>query len=121
MQPDLVQLDDRFEYEDLNGLMLAVPRSPLWEKVRREFAILHPKCAACGGAKLIQIHHVLPFHLYPKLELDKTNLITLCEDPARICHHRIGHCWDWKAYNPHVCDDARTALKRVIARAYSAA
>jgi len=93
-------------------------RSPKWEGVRHAYAMLHPSCAACGGAKLIQIHHCRPFHLHPELELEFSNLITLCEDPERLCHHRIGHAWDWKAFNPYVRDDAAEQLERVLKRLY---
>jgi 5-methylcytosine-specific restriction enzyme A len=97
---------------------LGAARSPQWEKTRHAFAVLHPACAACGGVKLIQIHHCLPFHIHPELELDFANLITLCEDPERLCHHRMGHAWDWHAYNPHVRDDAAAQLERVLKRLY---
>lgn len=93
-------------------------RSPHWEKVRHDFAVLHPTCAACGGKSKLQVHHCKPFHIHPELELEPTNLITLCEDPERLCHHRIGHAWDWKAYNPHVRDDADESLDRVNKRKY---
>jgi hypothetical protein len=115
MEPDLVPLGAAF-VAGMPGAEAA--RSPHWEKVRHDFAVKHPTCAACGGAKMIQIHHQKPFHLHPDLELVESNLITLCEDPSRLCHHGIGHCWDWKAYNPLVTVDAKLHLSRVINRRY---
>ncbi len=125
MEPDLVPYILEFDHYRLEmsggGIMVAGPRSVHWEKTRHDFAVLHPTCAACGGSKLIQIHHCLPFHLRPDLELDFGNLITLCEDPSRWCHYRIGHAWDWKAYNPFCRTDAAEQLQRVARRLYEVA
>jgi len=51
-----------------------------------------------------------PFHLHPELELDPTNLITLCMQPGQECHLYVGHGDSWKAYNPDVKQDAATTL-----------
>lgn len=80
-------------------------RSPGWRKVEHAFISSHPSCAACGTTEHLQVHHILPFHLYPELELDPTNLITLCMGPNE-CHVIIGHGDNFKAYNPNVLDDA---------------
>jgi hypothetical protein len=48
-----------------------------------------------------------PFHLYPQLELDPSNLITLCEIKGRDHHLLIGHLDDWESYNPNVRSDTR--------------
>ena len=64
-------------------------RSPQWSAVRDHF-LEGKKCAACGSKKNLQVHHVKPFHLYPELELDVTNLIVLCMDKYD-CHLRLGH------------------------------
>lgn len=93
-------------------------RSPNWASVRRVYLNSHPTCEACGGKTQLQVHHVFPFHLRPQWELDTDNLITLCEDPSRLCHHRIGHAWDWHAYNIQCRHDAGLALKRVHERGY---
>jgi hypothetical protein len=116
-EPDLVPLDESPAI--MAGVFGAeAPRSPHWEKVRHDYAVLHPTCAACGGAKMIQIHHCKPFHLHPELELDPSNFITLCENPERLCHHRIGHAWDWHAYVETVREDAAESLARVEGRLY---
>jgi 5-methylcytosine-specific restriction endonuclease McrA len=113
-EPDLVPIDT----EILLPGQVGGSRSPEWEKARRAYAIANPSCAACGGRKMIQVHHCKPFHLHPELELDPKNFITLCEDPERLCHHRVGHSWDWKAYNPLVRGDATIELLRVLKRKY---
>lgn len=58
--------------------MLVVPqlllaRSPHWDEVRDEFIKLHPYCEACGSGLKLCVHHVKPFHLFPKLELNPKN------------------------------------------------
>ncbi len=110
-EPDLVPIDHWPETAGLCGA--EKPRSPHWGTVRHAFALEHPCCEACGGRKMIQIHHRRPFHLHPELELDPKNLITLCEDPARLCHLRVGHSWNFSAYNPHVEEDAARELDRL--------
>lgn len=85
-------------------------RSPLWGKTRDHFIESHPTCAACGSKKDLQVHHIKPFHLHPELELNETNLITLCMDENN-CHLNIGHGDNFKAYNPNVLDDCKSFLK----------
>ena len=56
---------------------------------------------------LLNVHHVKPFHLFPDLELDAGNLITLCERGAFSCHWIVGHGGrDWRDYNPTCVADA---------------
>jgi 5-methylcytosine-specific restriction enzyme A len=80
-------------------------RSPHWSSVRREHLKRDPACRACGGTETLQVHHIRPFHLHPELELDDSNLITLCEHPARDCHFTHGHFFDWHLFNPNVIAD----------------
>ena len=84
-------------------------RSPLWDNVRNKFLKKNNACAACGTKKELQVHHVKPFHLHPELELEPTNLITLCMD-EHDCHVNIGHGDSFKAYNPNVREDAAKFL-----------
>jgi 5-methylcytosine-specific restriction protein A len=86
-------------------------RSPKWGAVRKDWLAIHKHCAACGSSEKLQVHHKKPFHLYPELELDYENLITLCEDPkGSECHLQIGHLGNWKSFNPNVETDAREIL-----------
>jgi hypothetical protein len=73
-----------------------VGRSPKWSTVRDKFIRANPRCAACGTAKELEAHHVLPYQIRPELELDETNLIQFC----RSCHFAIGHGYDWTAWRP---------------------
>lgn len=80
------------------------PRSPTWQHVRGQFVREHPRCEACGTDKNLNVHHIKPFHTNPELELDTSNLITLCRDH----HFKIGHLSNWSKSNPNVVKDART-------------
>jgi 5-methylcytosine-specific restriction endonuclease McrA len=42
-------------------------------------------CEICGSIKKLQVHHILPRCSNPELNLDKDNLMVLCED----CHKKI--------------------------------
>lgn len=80
-------------------------RSGSWPRVERAHLTEHPLCAACAGRERIQVHHKLPFHAHPELELDPANLISLCMSPKE-CHLRIGHGGSFKTYNPNVVKDS---------------
>lgn len=82
------------------------PRSPKWPGVRDAYLKLHPSCAVCGGTKSLQVHHRMPFHLHPDMELDPLNLITLCEASGVNCHLTFGHAGDFKGVNSDIDADA---------------
>jgi hypothetical protein len=84
-------------------------RSDKWPTVEKHFRAAHPTCAACGSAKRLNVHHCMPFHLDPKLELVPNNLITLCMD-TKECHLHIGHGGSFKQYCPDVRKYAAEAL-----------
>lgn len=84
-------------------------RSSHWPTVEKHFREAHPSCAACGSTNRLNVHHCKPFHLDPELELDPSNLITLCMD-TKECHLHIGHGGSFKQYNPQVREMAAEAL-----------
>lgn len=85
-------------------------RSGQWPRVRREHLEREPACAACGRDEDVQVHHIVPYHVDPRLELDPGNLITLCSDP---CHLVFGHLLDYRRRsNPFVREDAAAYLHR---------
>ena len=90
---------DRFLGKVLQGQR----RSSKWRIVRAEYLKEHPTCECCGGKKGIEVHHILPFHLFPELELRKENLMSLCK--KRGCHFAM-HLYSWKSYNPDAKQDA---------------
>lgn len=96
-------------------------RSPKWPAVRRAHLAREPRCRACGTDQRLQVHHVRPFHLFPALELDPANLVTLCVSPSHNCHLIWGHLLDWAAYDPDVQQTADAYRARVAARKPAAA
>lgn len=92
----------------LLAIMSAKPRSSRWSTVRDAFVKAHPACAACGSKDNLNVHHIRPYHVYPELELDRSNLIVLCEGPVVNCHFLFGHMRNWKSWNPNVVLLARS-------------
>lgn len=87
------------------------PRSPQWDRVRAEHLRLHPTCAACGGRDSLQVHHIKPYHLFPELELEPMNLLTLCTGRKSCnCHLEYGHNGDWSEANLFVIWDCAIRL-----------
>ena len=82
-------------------------RSNQWPKVRKQHLSLSPACEVCGGTKKLEVHHKKPFHLHPELELDLSNLITLCENDKNgvNCHLLFGHLGSYRSLNPDVDSD----------------
>src|SRR5665213_577681 len=90
----------------LEGKAFGAARSPKWEQVRKAFIALHPTCAVCGTkgslTNQLNVHHIQPFHLHPALELDNSNLITLC----RRDHYLMGHLLNWSSFNKDIPTDS---------------
>jgi hypothetical protein len=86
---------------------LTTLRSSKWPEVRAKHLQAHPTCAVCGGKEKLEVHHKLPFHLTPALELDPENLITLCESNKGgvNCHLFFGHLGNFRSYNASVEQD----------------
>ncbi|MEP3478013.1 MAG: hypothetical protein ABJZ55_02085 [Fuerstiella sp.] len=98
-------------------------RSGSWPRVRDEYLKGHPECACCGGTKKLRVHHRLPFHLRPDLELDPENLMTLCEAGkfGINCHFLLGHLGNWKRFNPLVRTDVIRWHLKLTGRAVAVA
>lgn len=84
-------------------------RSSKWPTVRKNHLKKFPCCAVCGGIKKVEVHHIIPFNQDPSLELEPTNLISLCEAKSfgLVCHLLVGHCGNYKKINPNVSEDAK--------------
>lgn len=78
-------------------------RSPKWRSVRADHLKNNPSCAACGRKDGLEVHHIVPYHTNPNLELEPSNLITLC---SKYCHFVFGHFMDWKSWNENVVRDS---------------
>lgn len=88
---------------------VAAPRASRWSKVAAAHIASNPRCALCGGTTGLIVHHIQPFHLYPELELESTNLVTLCEGSTKSlnCHLWFGHLGNFQLWNPRVTKDIR--------------
>lgn len=86
-------------------------RAKGWPKARERYLQLHPLCALCGGDNCLAVHHRKPFHRFPALELEPTNLLTLCQDgPGGLnCHLIVGHGGNWQDW----IEDAEDAASRI--------
>lgn len=92
-------------------------RSPLWPKTRSEYMKAHPRCALCGGTKKLNVHHKKPFWLFPELELDPENLMTLCEGSKQVnCHLVVGHLFFYKSFNPNLTRDVLIWRAKILNR-----
>lgn len=85
-------------------------RSSRWSSTRKHHLEKHGECALCGGDKKLEVHHIRPFHVHPELELEPSNLITLCEDKGNgvYCHLFFGHLGSFKSINENLLEDLET-------------
>jgi 5-methylcytosine-specific restriction protein A len=90
-------------------------RSKKWPALERKFSKMYLTCVACGGKEQLQVHHIVPFHVKPELELELSNLIMLCMGEYD-CHLRLGHGGSFSCYNPNIIADAAEFLKNIEAR-----
>lgn len=98
----------------LSGKLLRyAARSGKWKSVRSTFLKQHDKCAACGSKKNLEVHHIIPVHVNPELELDMDNLVTLC---SNSCHLLFGHLMDFKSWNPDVIKDTQNIAAKISKR-----
>lgn len=97
---------------------LGTARSGHWPTVRKQHLALHPTCAMCGGADKLEVHHIRPFHLHPNLELEPTNLVTLCEanKGGANCHLLFGHLSNFKSFNVDVLADSAQWNQKIKTR-----
>lgn len=91
-------------------------RSSHWSSVRTAHIKAHPLCEICGKDKGLNVHHIKPFHIRPELELDPTNLITLCESGGMNCHITFGHLGNFHSFNENVVEDVRVWRTKVQGR-----
>ena len=91
-------------------------RSPHWHHIELQHLEREPLCQGCGSKKHLQVHHEAPFRLHPELELEPSNLITVCVDRAE-CHLMIAHGGLFAAFNSNVRFDLAEALSHPERRA----
>ena len=90
----------------------AEARSPHWPAVRKAHLTIEPACQVCGKTDGVEAHHVRPFHLFPALELDPANLLTLCP----VHHLWWGHLGCWRSFNALVRADASLWRAKIRSR-----
>jgi 5-methylcytosine-specific restriction enzyme A len=97
---------------------MSAKRSTKWTTVRKKFLEANPSCAVCKSNIKLEVHHKVPFHLNPELELDTNNLIVLCESNHNgiNCHLAFGHLGNFKSLNPDVEQDAEIWNKKIANR-----
>lgn len=90
-------------------------RSGKWPGVRARHLEREPACAACRRTADVEVHHIIPVaealrRGQPELELDPTNLITLCADPCHLVH---GHLMSFSRWSPSVRADCEAYRRRL--------
>jgi 5-methylcytosine-specific restriction endonuclease McrA len=57
-----------------------------WEEIKKKILKRdNYLCQFCGSHKKLEVHHILPFSLFPELRLTEWNLITVCQ----TCHKKL--------------------------------
>lgn len=90
------------------------PRSPDWSAFRKVYIKKNCECCGTKGTLLkpLQLHHCLPFHLYPEDERNPKNVITLCQP----CHLRVGHLMNFRSFNKDVKADSALWIFKIAQR-----
>jgi 5-methylcytosine-specific restriction endonuclease McrA len=83
-----------FRRPDYGAIAAGVPRSSKWPAARDKWLREHPACVVCGRPAEA-VHHSIPFHVRPDLELDESNFESVCDAD----HFRVGHLGDWQWWN----------------------
>ena len=91
-------------------------RSPKWREVRAEHMRRFPLCAICNKKgtflKPNQAHHIKMFNTNPELELDFSNLCTLCRDD----HLTFGHLKNFRSQNENLRSDIKIWNEKISNR-----
>jgi len=87
-------------------------RASGWSALSRKYREENPHCAVCGTLQNVEVHHVIPYHIDPQLELQEFNLISLC----RHDHFLFGHLGSWHSYNREVRADAAEMRGKIETR-----
>ena len=73
-------------------------RTGKWPAARAAHIRREPMCQACGRAKDLEVHHILPVNAGGDELPPPEGLITLCRD----CHYTVGHACNWRSWRPDV-------------------
>ena len=106
---------------------LALTPSELYQstKAKKAHVKAYPECAMCGSRKNLEVHHIVPVQINPKLAAVRTNLITLCDGPNgsnSACHRYFGHFGNFRSdYNVYIreqCYINRMCIERLANKRY---
>lgn len=76
------------------GWLLGERRDSKWKHVRKVHLEKFPQCVWCGQ-EAETVHHIVPFSQDKNLELESSNLASMCNK----CHFTIGHLCNWRKWN----------------------
>jgi hypothetical protein len=77
----------------------------------------HSRCAWCGRPART-VHHKIPVHVDPSLEMVRSNWQPTCGDDGP-CHFHLAHRGDWRAFEGEPDAEAARNLARIKARRYT--
>ena len=97
---------------DQGGPKPAKARSSQWPAAQHLHLLNEPVCQVCGTKNDLEVHHKLPYHEHPELELVQANMMTMC----RTDHLFVGHRKSWLSYNPTVDADAAAWRQKIKER-----
>ena len=58
-----------------------------WSRLSRTVRENNPMCQRCQKEPSVEVHHIVPFAIDPRLKLDPRNLLAVC----RRCHEQLEH------------------------------
>ncbi len=104
-------LKDRIQGKAVKG----AKRSSKWRKTRKRFLSDNPTCFVCNSKKKVEVHHIIPFHIAPDLELKFENLMSLCENGkfGIVCHILLGHEGNYRKTN-FTCERDATIWRKKL-------
>jgi hypothetical protein len=86
-------------------------RSPKWRALQQRF-VREKKCCFITRLRVdLEVHHKIPYHVRPDLELEWDNLCLL----TRPVHYLIGHHCNWAYYNQNFEEEAARLAEEVAA------
>ena len=76
-------------------------RHKWWNKLKQKYLQENPKCEWCGQ-DADTVHHIIPVHVNRDLEMEESNLMSLCDNRTRKCHFIVAHYCHWVKYNDKI-------------------
>lgn len=107
------QVEKEEIYDEDFGRGIAPDRNGKWRSLRNRLIDEAGCCAVCQKKTNLIVHHKIPFHVDPSLELDENNLVVLCENDILNCHLIFGHLGNWREYNEEIDKDIEIWNKKL--------